>query len=198
MNLSKHAEGVRDISNILGEKLLRKERDKTILDIAAYYHDIGKLLIPKEILYKPDKLNELEYEIMKKHVIYSEKILRHYDIDKEIINIVKHHHERWDGKGYPDGLSGENIPLGSRIIAIADSYDAMINDRVYRKSITKEEAIKEIIRNKGTQFDPIIVEIIEKDISIFDNENIKIYNKINRKIYKNININIYTGGIRNV
>ncbi len=129
---------------------------------AAKVHDIGKLGIPREILLKPGKLTAHEYELIKLHPIIGEKML--YTEDKAAAKIVRHHHERWDGKGYPDGLSGEEIPLASRIIAVADAYDAMTAKRVYQDTKTRDEALNEITNCAGSQFDPLLAYVFAEMI----------------------------------
>ncbi|MDQ7821702.1 MAG: HD-GYP domain-containing protein [Candidatus Eremiobacteraeota bacterium] len=123
------------------------------------FHDIGKLKIPEEIVNKTERLTDEEYEIMKQHPIIGEALLRPIKSLAAILPAVRHHHERWDGKGYPDGISGENIPLSARIVALTDTFDAMISDRPYRKALTREEATGELRKNAGTQFDPHLVEV---------------------------------------
>lgn len=134
--------------------------------LAAPMHDIGKIRIPDAILNKPGKLTEEEFSIMKKHAVYGEKIIQRTMKDVEekehfavACNIARYHHERYDGKGYPDGLQGENIPLEARIMALADVYDALVSERVYKKAFSREKA-REIIREgAGTQFDPELVPV---------------------------------------
>jgi putative nucleotidyltransferase with HDIG domain len=126
--------------------------------LAAQLHDIGKLWIPESILNKPNKLTEEEKEIMKKHVWYGHNYIKERKMSNSIAEAVLYHHERFDGKGYI-GLKGEEIPFFSRIIAVADAFDAMTNDRTYRKALNYEEALEEIRKNSGTQFDPEIVEV---------------------------------------
>jgi len=134
---------------------------------AAIVHDIGKILIPKDILNKRGKLTKEEYEIVKKHPVWGYETLKEDESLSKLAKYVLHHHERWDGKGYPEGLSGESIPMVSRIIAVADAYDAMTSDRTYRKALGKDIAYKEMFGNSGTQFDP---EIVEKFLKILDSE----------------------------
>lgn len=131
---------------------------KSRIEIAALLHDIGKIGIPETILLKKKPLNRKELEIIRNHVTMAEKILQHLDSRKEIARWVRHHHERWDGLGYPDGLRGEAIPLASRIIAVADSIDAMRTHRPYRQALTWEETLETLAVEKGKQFDPMIVE----------------------------------------
>jgi HD-GYP domain-containing protein (c-di-GMP phosphodiesterase class II) len=111
------------------------------------------------ILNKPDKLQEQEYEEVKRHVLLSTQIVKRIKFLDGVLPVVYHHHERWDGKGYPDGLAGEKIPLCSRIVAAIDAFDAMTSDRPYRKAMSFSEATAELKRCAGTQFDPTIVEV---------------------------------------
>jgi HD-GYP domain-containing protein (c-di-GMP phosphodiesterase class II) len=126
------------------------------IELAAKLHDIGKIGIRENILNKPEKLTEEEYAQMKQHPVIMETILSPFTHLKEVIHIAKHHHEHFDGKGYPDQLKGESIPFGSRILALADTYDAMTSSRPYRKALDPEMALVEIRKNLGTQFDPDI------------------------------------------
>ena len=154
------------VVTIAGRMNLPEIEIKT-LRIAALLHDIGKIAIPDDVLLKPGRLMAEEYEIVKSHTIKGDDILSHIPLLDDERKIVRHHHERWDGKGYPDGLSGNDIPLLARIIAVADSYDATISDRPYRRGLTFEQAIRELEENKNTQFDEqvvdIFLEILEKD-----------------------------------
>lgn len=131
---------------------------KQVVDIRkiALMHDIGKIGVPDHILNKPERLDDGENEIMKRHTTVGGDIIRHVTTVPGIYEGVRYHHERYDGKGYPDGLKGEDIPYVARIIAVADSFDAMTTDRVYRKHLTNEEAIKELEKGEGKQFDPAI------------------------------------------
>ena len=121
---------------------------------AATLHDIGKVGIPDAILHKSGRLTDEEYKQIMRHSMIGESILRPLDVGSSISHIVRHHHERYDGKGYPDGLKGEAIPQASRIIAIADAYDAMSSSRPYRKALPVNTCLTEIDANAGTQFDP--------------------------------------------
>ena len=127
-----------------------------LIRLATSLHDLGKLSIPEEILRKPDALNDAERLVLERHPRIGFQMLESLGVDP-IADWVLHHHERWDGNGYPDRLRGEEIPLGARIIFVADAYDAMTSDRVYRRRLTDEEAVSELVRCAGTQFDPSIV-----------------------------------------
>jgi len=129
------------------------------IETTGLLHDIGKIAIPEKILLKPGKLTIEEYEVIKTHPALGGKLVSGIEKLKLISNWLKSHHERYDGRGYPEGLSGEQIPISSRIIAIADTYDAMTSDRSYRKALSHEEAIKEIRTCSGTQFDPNLAEL---------------------------------------
>ncbi len=125
---------------------------------AAMLHDIGKIGIPDSILLKPGRLQEREMEIMKSHSLIGARLLRTAGFPDEVISIVRHLHERYDGQGYPGGLKGEQIPLGSRILAVADTYEAMTSDRIYRAALSAEDAIGELTLYSGVQFDPAVVD----------------------------------------
>lgn len=129
------------------------------IETAGLLHDIGKIAIPEKILLKPGKLSPEEYEIIKTHPELGEKLVQGIEKLKIISNWLKSHHERYDGKGYPDGLAGEQIPISARIITIADTYDAMTSDRAYRSALPHEIAIDEIKRCAGSQFDPKLAQI---------------------------------------
>ena len=129
------------------------------IELGALFHDIGKIGIRDDVLNKPGRLTESEYEHMKLHPIVAEQILSPIEELRPIVDIVKHEHERWDGTGYPMGLKGTQIPLGSRLIAITDAWDSMVFDRIYRKALPHDVALAEIEKNAGTQFDPDCVRI---------------------------------------
>lgn len=133
--------------------------EKDVLRVVGPIHDLGKIGIPDAILLKPGKLESHEYEIMKDHSIHGEEIMSRFEILSSEAKIIRHHHERFDGKGYPDGLASTDIPLCSRIIAVCDTYDAMVTNRPYRAALSKAEALDEIKRCAGLQFDPDIAKV---------------------------------------
>ncbi|HEY0393795.1 MAG TPA: HD domain-containing phosphohydrolase [Candidatus Elarobacter sp.] len=139
---------------------LRLPRDEhTWIVRSAQLHDIGKLCIPDEILRAPRALRPAELLLVAQHVIEGERLLAEYDL-LEYRDAVRHHHERFDGRGYPDGLRAETIPLAARIVAVADAYDAMTGQRPYRFPMTPDRALLEIERCRGSQFDPGLVEVM--------------------------------------
>ena len=135
-------------------------RDEEAQDIrwGALLHDIGKIAVPDAILRKPAKLTDEEWQIMRQHPITGEQILRPIERMRGVARILRHHHERWDGKGYPDGIAGERIPLGARILAVVDAYSAITDDRPYKAARSHDEAVVELRKSAGTQFDQKIVE----------------------------------------
>ena len=148
-------------TQLMGEKLGKRieltDVQQSNLALLCLLHDIGKIGIPLEILNKPGKLSEEEWKILRSHTKKGYEIANSNTELKGIAEDILHHHERWDGKGYPDGLSGESIPLLSRVIAVVDAYDAMINNRSYRRSMSVPKAMEELKRCAGSQFDPYIV-----------------------------------------
>lgn len=157
METEEHAERLRGITLEIAKRqgLFAKQMDE--LELLAVLHDIGKVAIRESILMKPGGLTEEEWKEMKKHPEIGYRIALNTPELASIAEYILCHHERWDGKGYPQGLKGEEIPLLCRILAVADAYDAMTSDRTYRKAMSREETIAEIKRNVGTQFDPEIV-----------------------------------------
>lgn len=131
-----------------------------VLLAGVLLHDIGKIFTPKEILFKPGALTDEEWKIMRRHPVEGAEILEKISGLEELAKIVRHHQEWYDGSGYPDGLKGEQIPVGARIATVVDAFDAMISDRPYRRGIPIEKAIEELKRNRGTQFDPMVVDVM--------------------------------------
>lgn len=140
------------------------------LELAGLLHDIGMIGIPEDILNKTENLTIDEYELVKKHVEHGVKILEDIKQLKDVVEIIKYHHERFDGNGYPYGLKGEQIPINARIIAIADAYDSLVSNRIYRQGLSHEEAKTKILEQSGQQFDPEIVDAFNKiiDTAIVD------------------------------
>ncbi len=158
-----HSQRVAKLAAGVARRLRLPEEDVELTRLAASLHDLGKLAIPEEILRKPGPLTEPERMVLERHPQIGFRMLESLGIDP-VADWVLHHHERWDGTGYPDGLPGERIPLGARIIFVADAYDAMTSERVYRRQVAPEQAIAELRRCAGSQFDPVIVDAIADEI----------------------------------
>lgn len=156
---AEHSSRVSETAVMLAQTLKMSPNDVRLLQLAGLVHDIGKIMLKDAITDHPGPLDEREWQIMRQHPGMGAEILQGLGLLDRCSSIVRHHHERYDGTGYPDGLKAKDIPLGARIMAIADSYDAMTSDRPYRPRLSKEEALTELRRNAGTQFDPEIVEI---------------------------------------
>ena len=154
-----HAENMVSIAVEIGKKLNVSQKEIENLKHAAILHDLGKIGIPDKILHKKGKLTGKEFKEIKTHPRIGAEIIRSVHFLKEVVSMVLHHHERFDGLGYSSGLKGRDIPLGARIIAVADVYQALVSDRPYRKAYGKKEALKIIQEGAGTQFDPEIVKV---------------------------------------
>ena len=160
-----HLQNVERYSKGIGKVLELKDHELQALGLAAKMHDIGKAFIEPEILNKPQKLSKAEMEEIKKHPEIGYWLLKADKRYRKLAKCVRHHHEYWNGLGYPGELKGGEIPLFSRIIAVADAYDAMTTERVYQKTKSRKLAVEELIKNSGSQFDPKIVKIfVEKVI----------------------------------
>lgn len=153
-----HSERVSIYSVIIAQGLGLKRKEQETIRRAALIHDIGKIAIPDSILNKSTKPTKEEWEVMKSHIIKGRKLISPYEAFLPEAEIAFSHHERYDGKGYPDGLAKNQIPLGAQIIALADAFDSMTSDRPYRKSLPIHIVLDEIQKNKGTQFAPTVVE----------------------------------------
>lgn len=153
-----HIQRVKLFARRMGEAVGLSELEIEALKAGALLHDIGKIGVPAYILNKPGKLTEHEFEQMKVHTIIGADMLSNVDFRYPVVPIVRHHHERWDGRGYPDGLKGEAIPITARILTLVDNYDALRSDRPYKTGMTREEALAYIKENAGTFFDPSLVE----------------------------------------
>ena len=152
-----HVQRTQQMGAALGKRIELTDSQQSNLSLLCLLHDIGKIGIPLEILNKPGRLTPEEWKILQSHTEKGYKIASSNNELREIAGDIRHHHERWDGKGYPDGLSRETIPLLARIIAVVDAYDAMTNDRSYRRAKSPADAIQELRRCAGSQFDPFIV-----------------------------------------
>ncbi|HEY1275784.1 MAG TPA: diguanylate cyclase [Thermoleophilaceae bacterium] len=155
-----HSEFVVNLATSVARGLALTHRDVEMVRAAALLHDIGKVAIPDEVLHKPGPLDELEWAVMREHPVIGERILRAIPGLGPVARIVRHEHERWDGKGYPDGLAGDEIPIAARIILACDAYHAMTSDRPYRRKIPHAKAVRELAKGAGTQFDPQVTEIL--------------------------------------
>ncbi|WP_457567622.1 HD domain-containing phosphohydrolase [Desulfurobacterium sp.] len=162
-----HSERVAFYSREIAKNMGLNEQLIEEIYMAALLHDIGKIGIPDSILLKPGKLTEKEFEIIKLHPVLSYELLKDIKPLQPVVDSIKYHHERMDGSGYPEGLKGKEIPLPARIIAVADSFDAMTSDRIYRKGMPKEKAIKELINLAGKKYDS---DVVHAAIGIFKHE----------------------------
>ena len=162
-----HSDRVTDLSVRLAKEAKLENSELEKIRLAGMLHDIGKIGIPESILNKPGRLDDQEFEVIKSHPVLGVSILGSVEFLQNVVPIIKYHHERYDGKGYPDKLKGNDIPYLARIVSIADTYDAMTTNRPYRKALTTEESLREIERCKGTQFDPeladLFIQMIQRD-----------------------------------
>ena len=163
-----HSEEVTDFAITLGKELGLSDESQKVLRVAGLLHDIGKIGVPDRILRKPGRLTADEYETIKQHTLLGDAIVAAIPDLTEVRAAVLAHHERYDGRGYPNRLAGEAIPLLGRILAVTDAYSAMITDRPYRKALTIEEALAELVAGKGTQFDPQCVDAFIMAMSASD------------------------------
>jgi HD-GYP domain-containing protein (c-di-GMP phosphodiesterase class II) len=154
-----HAQRIAQLCKTIGVHMGLAHDDIDKLHLLSMLHDIGKVGVSDRILKKPDKLTEEEWREMRKHPEIGYRIAMSSSDFAPVAEYILAHHERWDGTGYPNGMAGETIPLLSRILAVADAYDAMTQDRVYHKAIAQKDALAEIQQNAGTQFDPNVVEV---------------------------------------
>lgn len=161
-----HTSRVSELSVKLGKKLSLNANELDKLEIAAFLHDVGKIGVKDEILHKKGKLTEEEYNAIKTHPDAGYKIVSEIGNLSDVAEIIRYHHERWDGKGYPESLKGEEIPLEARIVSIVDTYDAITSQRPYRKAASHEEAVIEIEKSAGTQLDP---ELTKEFIELINN-----------------------------
>jgi HD-GYP domain-containing protein (c-di-GMP phosphodiesterase class II) len=154
------------IAALIGKAAGLSTKELADLSTAALLHDIGKAVIPDSILVKPCLLDEREWEIMRTHPATGGKMVGNIERLANLAPVIRHHHEWYDGTGYPDGLKGEEIPLGARIVSIADAYDTMTSERPYSKAMSPEKALDELRQRAGTQFDSHLVNIFIFDVKI--------------------------------
>jgi putative two-component system response regulator len=156
-----HTTAVSRLAVTIATKLELPGAERRLVELGALLHDVGKLSIPDRVLMKRGPLNELEWAVMQRHAPLGERLVAHTVNQADVLAIVRSHHERWDGAGYPDGKHGEEIPLAARIVAVADAFQAMIEPRPYREPRTREAALDEILAHSGRQFDPACVEALQ-------------------------------------
>jgi putative two-component system response regulator len=164
VKLKTHSQKMAHRAARLGASVGLRGDDLDAIAYGALLHDIGKIAIPQQMLDKPGPLTERERERMRLHPDIGTKICDPLQVSRAIGPIIRHHHEQWDGSGYPSGLVGEKIPLGSRIVALADAYDAIVNGRPYRAARSHDEAVAELRRCSGTQFDPGLVPLFIDEV----------------------------------
>lgn len=166
---SNHSQDTEKWARKLADSIFLRPEEVSQIILAAKLHDIGKAVLSKEILTKPGPLNEDEWRDMRRHPEYSAALMEPSSQLNPIRLLVRWHHERYDGTGYPDQLAGQDIPLGARILSVADAFSSMINGRLYRQPVSFHSALDELCRNKGKQFDPLLVdqmiEIVREDLS---------------------------------
>jgi putative nucleotidyltransferase with HDIG domain len=163
-----HLQRVRVYAMELAKELGLSEEETEALQAASVLHDIGKLAVPEHIISKPGKLTPEEFEKMKIHPTVGAEILEQVDFPYPVVPIVRAHHEKWDGSGYPNGLAGEAIPIGARILSAVDCLDALASDRQYRKALPLDEAMAKVVSEAGTAFDPRVVEILQRRYAEWD------------------------------
>ena len=155
---SRHARTVQRVSRVIARRIGLGEDEVNVITGAAIVHDIGKIAIPERILNKPAALTDAEFDIMKRHPVIGAEILATSSAFDEELPRVRHHHERVDGRGYPDGLFGEGIPIGARILAVADALDVMLSPRLYKNAFTMDRAVHELRIGRDRQFDGRVVD----------------------------------------
>jgi putative nucleotidyltransferase with HDIG domain len=154
-----HTTRMRDLASALADAMSLSPEDRRAVKLGSVLHDVGKIGIPDSVLRKPGPLTDEEWSVMRKHPEIGESMLKDIAFLSPVLPAVRHHHERWDGGGYPDGLTREDIPVTARVITVCDSFDAMTSDRPYRRAMRFQDAVAELKKNSGTQFDPDCVEL---------------------------------------
>jgi putative nucleotidyltransferase with HDIG domain len=157
---TEHAHAVADLSRSVGMEFGFGEGALEALELGALLHDLGKLGVPEAIVQKPSSLTRLEMEIVERHPDIGARMVEPLWCLRRVVKAIRHHHERYDGGGYPDGLQGEEIPLAARIVAVADAYDAMVRGRPYARTRLRTEAIRELTGEAGGQFDARVVAVL--------------------------------------
>jgi len=165
---SGHSARVAKYACMIAKELKLTDREVKVLENAGILHDIGKMGISDSILLKKGKLNDKEWEVIKKHPNLSVDIVSPLTFLSREREVIKYHHERYDGKGYPEGIKGEQIPLSARIICVSDAFDAMKSTRPYRPALTKEAIISELKKGRGSQFDPSVVDVLLELMDKYD------------------------------
>jgi putative nucleotidyltransferase with HDIG domain len=155
-----HLERLQHLSVQVAQAFGLDETEVNRIRVAALLHDIGKIMIPASVLRREGPLSEGEWRLMRQHSVHGARITAAHGLDPAIVAMVRGHHERWDGSGYPDGIAGESIPLGARIIGAVDAYDAMTTKRSYRNALPREEAFWRLQKDAGTHFDPPVISVL--------------------------------------
>ncbi len=155
-----HSRRVQQLALAIGRELGLTQAELDVLEHAALFHDIGKLAVPDTVLLKPSRLSGSEWGLMRRHAAEGARIIDRLGFLTDAVPAIRHHHERFDGRGYPDGLAGQDIPLGARIIQVADALDSMLTTRIYRAARPAHEVLAELARGSGTQFCPRCVDAI--------------------------------------
>ncbi len=155
-----HLERLQHLSATVAQAFGLNDAEVNQIRVAALLHDIGKIMIPASILRREGPLSEDEWRLMRQHTIHGARITAAHGLEPQIVDMVRSHHERWDGRGYPDHIAGDAIPLGGRIIGAVDAYDAMTTKRSYRNALSREEAISRLEKDAGTHFDPRVIPVL--------------------------------------
>jgi putative nucleotidyltransferase with HDIG domain len=161
----RHSELVARLARRIGERLGMAGEELRLLELAARLHDVGKLDVADTILHKPGPLDEDEWQEMRRHPDLGADILRKVPGLEDVAPLVRSHHERWDGAGYPDGLAGDEIPLASRVVCACDAFEAMTADRPYRRPLSLDEALAELTAGAESQFDPTVVAELREEVA---------------------------------
>jgi putative nucleotidyltransferase with HDIG domain len=165
-----HLRAVSRLASRIGSRMSLSPDQMQALTLGALLHDLGKIGVPDQILQKPGRLTDEEYEVIKRHPVLGAEMLAPIEELALAVPVVRHHHERFDGRGYPDGLRGEDIPLVARVVSVADAFDSMTRDRPYGYGISRQAALEEVERNSGTQFDPRTVRALLEVVWGFDDQ----------------------------